>query len=50
MIAKFDEDPSGSKRKPDSTVQGTDGGAEKRRRKTSRSRRSRRMRGRKNSE
>ena len=33
MIAKFDEDPSGSKRKPDSTVQGTDGGAEKRRRK-----------------
>ena len=40
MIAKFDEDPSGSKCKPDSTVQGTGGGAEKGGRKTSRSRRS----------
>ena len=40
MIAKFDEDPSGSKHKLDSTVQGTGGGAEKSERKTSRSRRS----------
>ena len=50
MIAKFDEDPSGSKHKPDSTVQGPDGGAEKRGRKTGRSRRSRRMGSGKNSE
>ena len=50
MIAKFDEDPSSSKRKPDSMVQGTGGGAEKRGRKTGRSRRSRRIGGRKNFE
>ena len=48
MITIFNEDSSGSQCKLDSTVQGTDGGAEKRRRKTSRSRRSRRMGGRKN--
>ena len=50
MIAKFNEDPSSSKRKPDSTIQGTGGRAEKRGRKTGRSKRSRRIRSRKNSE
>ena len=48
MITIFNEDSSGSQCKPDSTVQGTNEGAEKRRRKTGRSRRSRRIGGRKN--
>ena len=39
MITKLDEDSSGSKHKPDSKIQRTGEGAEKRRRKTSRSRR-----------
>ena len=50
MITKFDEDPSSSKHKPDSTIQGTGEGTEKRGRKTGKSRRSQRMRSRKNSE
>ena len=50
MIAKFDENPSSSKRKLDSMVQGTSGEVEKRGRKTSESRRSQRMGGRKNFE
>ena len=38
VIAKFDKDTSGSKRKPDSEIQGTGEGAEERGKKTSRDR------------
>ena len=50
MITKFDENPSGSKRKSDSTVQGISKEAKEGRRKTDRSRGSQRMGGRKNLE
>ena len=38
MIAKFDEDPSSSKCKPDSEIEGTGEGTEERRRETGRGR------------
>jgi len=47
MITKFDENSSGSKCKPDSLIQGASEGTEERRRETSGSGRSQRMRSRK---
>ena len=50
MITKFDENTSGSQRKPDSMVQGTNRRAKEREGKTGGSRRNQRMGGRKNLE